>query len=212
MLVIGTGGFSKQLLSALDQLQLSTALTFYTDFEKDEDSWIQNHYPSIHGEIELEAYFEQHSKHFILAIGGPKNREEFYHKALGFGGKPMSVFHSESSISPHGTRIEAGSIILNQAIVEPCSKLGLGTLVNVSAFIGHDCSIGNFCEISPGAKLLGGVSVGDRCFVGAGAIILPGLHLSNDCIVGAGAVVCNSVQEGECVVGNPAVSIKQQSK
>jgi len=70
--------------------------------------------------------------------------------------------------------------------------------------ITHDCKIGKYCEISPGAILLGGANIGESCFIGAGALILPKVQIGNNCIIGAGAVVNKSIADNSKVAGIPA--------
>ena len=54
------------------------------------------------------------------------------------------------------------------------------------------------------------VSIGKYCWIGAGAKILPGVTLGDFTIVGAGAVVTKSYPEGYCmIVGNPAIKVKE---
>jgi acetyltransferase-like isoleucine patch superfamily enzyme len=57
------------------------------------------------------------------------------------------------------------------------------------------------------------VSIGNYCWIGGGAKIMPGVELGDWTIVGAGAVVTNSFPEGHCVIGGvPAVIIKKLDK
>jgi len=57
------------------------------------------------------------------------------------------------------------------------------------------------------------VSIGKYCWIGAGAKIMPGVVLGDWTIVGAGAVVTKSFADGYCVIGGvPAVQISQLDK
>ena len=57
------------------------------------------------------------------------------------------------------------------------------------------------------------VSIGKYCWIGAGAKIMPGVILGDFTIVGAGAVVTKSFADGYCVIGgNPAKIIKMLEK
>ena len=61
--------------------------------------------------------------------------------------------------------------------------------------------------------ILDKVSIGKYCWIGAGAKIMPGVVLGDWTIVGAGAVVTKSFPDGYCViVGVPAVFIKELDK
>ena len=57
------------------------------------------------------------------------------------------------------------------------------------------------------------VTIGKYCWIGAGAKIMPGVTLGDFTIVGAGAVVTKSFEEGHCIIGgNPAYEIKKLDK
>ncbi len=57
------------------------------------------------------------------------------------------------------------------------------------------------------------VTIGKYCWLGAGCKIMPGVSLGDFTIVGAGAVVTKSFPEGHCVIGGvPALKIKYLDK
>jgi acetyltransferase-like isoleucine patch superfamily enzyme len=57
------------------------------------------------------------------------------------------------------------------------------------------------------------ISIGSYCWLGAGCKIMPGVTLGDFTIVGAGAVVTKSFPEGHCIIGGiPAKKIKEIDK
>jgi acetyltransferase-like isoleucine patch superfamily enzyme len=57
------------------------------------------------------------------------------------------------------------------------------------------------------------VTIGKYCWLGAGCKIMPGVTLGDFTIVGAGAVVTKSFPEGHCILGGvPAKKIKELEK
>ena len=61
--------------------------------------------------------------------------------------------------------------------------------------------------------ILAPVTIGKYCWLGAGAKIMPGVELGDWTIVGAGAVVTSSFPQGHCVIGGvPARVIKELEK
>jgi len=57
--------------------------------------------------------------------------------------------------------------------------------------------------------ILAKVTIGKYCWIGAGAKIMPGVILGDWTVVGAGAVVTKSFEEGHCIIGGvPAKKIK----
>jgi UDP-perosamine 4-acetyltransferase len=98
----------------------------------------------------------------------------------------------------------AGVQLLPGSVVNAATELAAGTIVNTNASVDHDCRVGEFVHVAPGAAIGGGVTIGDLAFVGLGARVLPGLTIGAGATVGAGAVVIADVAPGATVVGVPA--------
>jgi UDP-perosamine 4-acetyltransferase len=105
---------------------------------------------------------------------------------------------SMSATCGEGVQLLAGSV------VNAATRIGAGTIVNTNASIDHDCVVGEFAHVAPGATIGGGVTIGDLAFVGIGATVLPGITVGAGAMVGAGAVVIADVAPGATVVGVPA--------
>lgn len=115
----------------------------------------------------------------------------------------ISVIDITAKISPR-VKIDVGTVIFAGVIVNHTSSIGKHTILNTRASVDHDCTIGNFVHICPGAVLCGGVYVGDNSLIGAGAIILPNVHIGKNVKIGAGSVVRNDIEDGFTAVGVPA--------
>lgn len=107
---------------------------------------------------------------------------------------PSVILSSTVKIGP-GTLVVAGSVA-NAGIL-----IGLGTILNTACGVDHDCMIGEFVHISPGAHLAGGVLVGDGTWIGIGAVVREGVQIGKDVIFAAGAAVVSDIQDGMRVGG-----------
>lgn len=204
MLIVGAGGFARQILPTIERLGLINEVVFYDDYSNDTTSLIARNFRIIQFEKELKEYFLGGDLRFVNAVGGPLNRFTIHQKFCNLGAEPISLIDPTASISSYEVTIETGCCILHNVVIEPSSSIGKGCLINLNSLITHDVSIGEFTEISPGVTLLGASKIGKSVFIGSGAIILPKVEIGDNCVIGAGAVVNRSIPSGHRVVGVPA--------
>lgn len=202
MLIIGAGGFAKQLFEALVPEEY-TELAFYDD-RNPERNLLWERFPILHQLPAAEAYFQDQDQRFALGIGMPQTRALLAQKFRALHGVLSTVIAPGARMSSFVRHIGTGSTILHGAVVEADVSIGEGCLLNLYALVTHDSQVGDYCELGPGAQVLGGSQLGQRCFIGAGAIILPQIKLGDDVSVGAGAVVTKDVPAGTLVKGIPA--------
>ena len=99
MLIVGAGGFAKQILPIIERLGLIDAVVFYDDFSNDTKSLIARNFQILRSEKELKQYFTLGDLRFVNAVGGPLNRFNIHQKFSNFGAEPMSLIDPTSSIS-----------------------------------------------------------------------------------------------------------------
>jgi sugar O-acyltransferase (sialic acid O-acetyltransferase NeuD family) len=203
MLIIGAGGFARQLIDTVETLRLSTDLVFYDDRSIASDKFM-NRFPIISTIDAAKVYLNNKDDRFVLGLSGPATRKSFFEKFRDLGGTPVSVLSRDSLYGKYDSGIAEGCTVLPNCIIESSASLGQGVLLNVHVAVTHDSFIGDFCELGPGVIICGGCHIGSGVFVGAGAIILPGITVGNNAVIGAGAVVNKDVPEGETVTGVPA--------
>lgn len=145
--------------------------------------------------------------HFIIAVGSTKGggdlRTRLFAKAQVVGLSPFTAVH-RSAVVAGSVKVDAGSIVMAGAVVQPRAEIGCNVIINTRASIDHDCRIGDHVHVAPGAILSGGVELEDGCHIGAGAIILQNLRIGGGATVAAGATVVLDVAPGAVVKGTPA--------
>jgi acetyltransferase-like isoleucine patch superfamily enzyme len=82
--------------------------------------------------------------------------------------------------------------------------VGEGTIVDVGAVVAHDCYLGAFSHLSPGACLSGVVHLTENVMVGVGAALNSHVTVGRNTIIAAGAAVMNDVPDDVVVSGVPA--------
>ena len=98
--------------------------------------------------------------------------------------------------------------IFNHCFIGSLAVIGRGTLVNTGAQVHHEVQIGEFCEISPKAVILGDAKIGNYTRIGANATVLPKINIGNHVTIGAGSVITKDVPDNVTVVGVPGKIIK----
>lgn len=136
-----------------------------------------------------------------IGVGDPLVRRGIDELVGDRSGPPLR--HPQAVVGSH-CRLDDGVVLAAGVVVTTNVVLGRHAHVNVAASISHDCRIGAYATICPGARLTGAVTTGRGVFVGTGAVVLPGISIGDDAVIGAGAVVHRDVAAGTTVSGVPA--------
>jgi sugar O-acyltransferase (sialic acid O-acetyltransferase NeuD family) len=203
MIIIGSGGFAKQLYDDLLSQIDSESLNFYDDVNKDVDLFLEK-FPVISNNQEIKNHFNKIDNLYLLAIGIPTVKEKYHILLTKLGGNLTGIISKNAIVSKYTKSLESGINILAGSIIECGVSIHLGTNININCSITHDTEIGKYCEIGPGVQICGEVTIGDFCTIGAGAIILPKIKIGNKVIIGAGTVVNKDVPDNCVMIGVPA--------
>lgn len=211
MLIIGAGGFAKEILEIQHQNNQLDNLCFYDDLNSDAPEKLYGKFRVLKDTMDAKEYFKNVDCHFALGIGDLTLRFALFQQFVELGGKIISTISQMAEIGHYGVSIGAGCNILGGVRISNDVRIGKGTMIYYNAIITHDVCIGDFCEVSPNAKLLGRCKIGNFVQIGTGAIVFPDVKVGDNAIIAAGAVVRTSVPENVMVAGMPAI-IKKHKK
>jgi len=140
---------------------------------------------------------------YFVAVGDNRIRkkiiENLQNKLQKF---PINAIHKKASVSETAS-LGYGVMIGNSSIINPCVSIGNGVICNTLSVVEHECEIGAYSHIAPGAILCGNVKVGVNTFIGANSVIREGIKIGDGVIIGAGTVVIRDIPNNSKVVGNP---------
>lgn len=202
MLILGAKGHAKEIVDILENFE-QESYAFFDNINND----IPNKYlgKRILKDFDNALHYLKENNFFIIAVGGPKNREYLFNLFTSkYGANPYSVLAKTALISKH-SNLGLGLNVMSNTFISNHVTIGNGCLINAYAKIHHDTYIGEFSEISPNATILGNCHIGNNTFIGASATILPKITIGNNAIIAAGAVVTKNVPDNCMVAGVPAI-------
>ncbi len=139
----------------------------------------------------------------IGSAGQPQARRRLFDVFRQRGYVFESVTHPSAVIAGDAV-LEEGAQVMAGAVIQPGGRIGMNTIINTSASVDHDCTIGAHVHLAPGAVLSGNVRVGDGTHIGTGACVIQGVAIGENCVIGAGAVVLTNIPAGTRAAGVPA--------
>lgn len=204
MIVIGAGGFAKELLEALLSEKYDyneSNLFFFDNVSKNVPETFLGKYKILKTFDEVINIFSEISPEFCLGLSTPKVRYILTKQFEELGGKSISIVSTNAYVGILGTTIGDGCSIMHGALVSCDASVGKGTLLNLNCVVGHDVKIGDFVEVMPGVNITGHCEVGSYTTIGTGVVIVPKIKIGKNCSIAAGSVVTKDVPDNSLVVG-----------
>ncbi|SDS25180.1 NeuD/PglB/VioB family sugar acetyltransferase [Christiangramia echinicola] len=202
MIVIGAKGHASEMYPSLLEKYNKERLFYFDNILTNLEKYLFD-IPIIKDECKVSKLFEKDPE-FTLGIGNPNLREKMTSKFIDLGGDLISIIDSKSTVDLNST-IGKGVNIMPYAAIFSNAVIETGVLINSFSSVHHDCFIGEFSELSPGSRILGGAKIGRLCSIGANTIILPGINVCDNVKIGAGAVVTKDITTEGIYIGIPAI-------
>jgi sugar O-acyltransferase (sialic acid O-acetyltransferase NeuD family) len=139
----------------------------------------------------------------FVAIGNNQTRKKIQTQ-LEMAGANISTLIHPSAIFGEKVEVGVGTVVMAGVVINCCSSIGEGCIVNTGAVIDHDNVIEDYVHISPGVHLAGTVKVGKETWLGIGSVVSNNINICNGCIIGAGAVVVRDITVPGTYVGVPS--------
>lgn len=193
LIVYGGGGLGKSLIELVHELSEYEIAGIVDDAIADQ-TVIIGYRVLGNGEI-LPALFDLGIQKAVNAVGGIGNikmRTEVFNKLADSGFTCPSLVHPRSFVET-SANISEGVQIFPHAYIGSQARINFGTLVNTAAIISHDCILGEYVNISPGAVLAGMVHVENRVLIGMGVTVNLGVTIGEGTRIGNGATVIQDV-------------------
>lgn len=203
VVIIGAGGHAKVVLDAC----LSSGMPVRGFLDRTDAVTGPRALPILGGDDLLNDDSFRAGIAVMVGIGLPKPHRRVTDAALAAGARFARVIHASAIVSDT-VEIGTGTFVNAGAVINADTRIADHCIVNTRVSIDHDCELGEFVNIAPGAVLAGGVRCGEGVFVGAGATVGPGVALGKGAVVASGAAVLHDVPPNTTVGGVPAKPIR----
>lgn len=155
----------------------------------------------------------QSDKYISIAIADARVRERLALQCASDGVRCLDV-RAANVLVLDENHIGEGAILCGFSHVTSNARIGRHFHANIYSYVAHDCVVGDFVTLAPGAKINGNVVLEDYAYIGTGAIVKQGSPgkptvVGKGAVVGMGAVVTKSVPAGVVMVGNPARELQK---
>lgn len=137
----------------------------------------------------------------VNAVGGIGNlapRLKVFERLAQFGFTIPTVVHPTALIEA-SAELAAGVQVMPFGYVGSSSHVGFGCIINTRAVVSHDCELGEYVNLAPGAVLAGGVQVGARTLIGMNVTVNLEVKIGSGVRIGNGATVKSDVPENGVV-------------
>jgi sugar O-acyltransferase (sialic acid O-acetyltransferase NeuD family) len=208
LVVIGGGGFGREVLDVIEAVNLSQEQPSYEAVGVLDDGhpdpallapYDVNHLGPVSLLDELAADIG-----YVIGVGDSATRRTLDEALLGSGRDSPVLIHPMAAVGRRGVVLGPGTIICSHVSITNHIRLGRHVHVNINSTIGHDAVLDDYVTLSPLVAISGNVHAEAGAFFGTGAKINPGLTIGRGAVVGTGAAVVKDVPAGQTVVGVPA--------
>lgn len=194
LLVYGAGGHAKALIE-----MIRAAGVYQIDAIVDDDPSLRGKQvfgiPIVGGETELARSYAGGIEIAANGVGGiidQRVRKVIFDRLIGEKFFLPAIIHPRATVEDSAT-IGFGTQVFANAYVGSDVVLADMCMVNTGAVVSHDCKIGSFSHVAPGALLAGGVTVEQDVLVGMGVTTAIGVTIHEGVRIGNGAVILKDV-------------------
>lgn len=161
LIIVGAGGYGKVIAEIAEQTGKYDRIFFLDDNSKDD---------RVVGKCDdYESYIDGDTE-FYVAFGANEFRLNWLKTLADKGAKLTTIIHKSAYVSP-SAKIDVGTAVLPNAVVNTNCVVNKGVIVNCGAVIDHDCIIGEGTHICLNAVIKAENNIPSCIKVDAGVVI-----------------------------------------
>ena len=199
IVIFGGGGHAKAIMDMVKQIGEYNIVGLIDDTIPAGTMVLGN--PILGTRTILPALFGQGVKLAANGVGGILDisvRVRIYKLLSDSGFTFPALIHPRATIEPSarigsGVQVFANAYIGSEAVLQPMC------MVNTNAVVSHDCEIGSYTHIAPGALLAGHVLIGERTLLGMGVTTAIGVKVGSGVRIGNGAIILADITDNTII-------------
>lgn len=202
LLLLGGGGHCKSIISSLNKNEFNEVGIIDPELKNGSEIMgvkvIENDDDLFH----LKSLGFCYAFISLGSIGDTDLRKILFNKVVNLGFKMVNIIDESASIDKT-VSLGKGIFIGKKAIVNAETILEDGCIVNSGSIIEHECHIGKFSHVAPGAVICGNCYIDNDVHIGANSSIKQGITIEEGAMIGMGSVVIKNVMKEMKIYGNP---------
>lgn len=196
VIIYGGGGLSKMIIESVRVLGCYQIVGIIDDNIPKGTDIIGS--PVLGGAEVLPELYQSGVRMAVNSVGGIGNyrvRLNVFQQLAEAGFICPAIVHPSAHVDP-SARLEAGVLVLAMSYVSGNAIVGMGSLINNSVVVSHDCVLGVCTSLSPGAMTAGEVIIEDFAQIGMNVTVNIGVRVGRECLIGNGATIKKDVPPG----------------
>lgn len=212
LVIFGAGGFGREVLQILRDINLATPGTwnpigFIVDAEYNTQPFVQG--LPVLGNVEW--LRKNKETQVVIAVGSSIARCRIATKIINECDNSFATLVHPKAWLGEYVHVGCGSVICAGALITTDIHIGKHVHINIGSTIGHDAVLNDFVTLNPSVNISGNVTLQKGVDVGTGSVVIPHTHVGSWAIIGAGSTVIKSLDDNVTAVGVPARVIKVRS-
>lgn len=206
IIIVGTGGFAKEITFLLSRIE-NYQLIGYVDDNSDLYGKTILGYKVLGNTDYLLSLREEYS--VVIGVADPKDKKNIYNKLKSNLNLKFPNLIDPSALIGLEVEMGFGNVIMANTTFTSSILLGNFNMINIATTIGHDVEIGNYNSLFPNVNVSGNVKIESKTSIGVGSKIIQGVVVKESSVVGAGSVVIRDIDSKTKNVGVPTRAIER---
>ncbi len=188
LILIGGGGHCKSCIDVIEQSGLHEIVGIL-DRQENVGQKVLG-YDIVGTDEQIERWVNEGCE-FLVTVGQVRSshvRQGLYSKLLQYEAKIATIISPRAYVSKHAV-IEAGSIVMHDALINANARIGKNCIINSKALVEHDAVIGDHCHISTAATINGGTEIKRGTFFGSNATSREYIASKEEAFIKAGSTL-----------------------